>query len=151
MPIIKIGPKHQVTIPKDAFQRLHLESGDILEAHVEGKKLVLVPKRLTEKVPAVKLTSDEQKALSSTRRKILKIRKDLLHSRGLTLREAKAAAKVGLIDPDQMYWWLEEWQKSEREAEAEEKAGKSAGPFTSGDELLRSLEQDARRMRRKSA
>ena len=43
MAIIKIGPKHQVTIPKDAFQQLHLEAGDILEARVEGKKLLLIP------------------------------------------------------------------------------------------------------------
>lgn len=151
MAIIKIGPKHQVTIPKDAFQQLYLEAGDVLEAHVEGKKLVLVPKRLTEKAPAVKLSPDEQRALASARKKIFKIRKDLLHSRGLTLREAKAAAKVGLIDPDQIYWWLEEWQKHEREAEAEERAGKTIGPFTTADELFRSLEQGPRRMRRKSA
>ena len=151
MAIIKVGPKHQVTIPKYAFQKLRLEAGDILEAHVEGKKLVLVPKELTEKAPAVKLRPEEQRLLSSARKKLLKIRADLLHSQGLTLKEARLAAKVGLINPDQIYWWLEEWQKGEREAEAEERAGKSVGPFSSADELLPSLEEGARRMRRKSA
>lgn len=27
----KIGPKHQVTIPKSVFEALHLEVGDILD------------------------------------------------------------------------------------------------------------------------
>src|SRR3990167_8510723 len=103
MAIIKVGPKHQVTIPKDAFQKLRLEAGDILEAHVEGKKLVLVPKELTEKAPAVKLRPEEQRLLSSARKKLLKIRADLLHSQGLTLKEARLVAKVGLINPDQIY------------------------------------------------
>ena len=30
MPITKISPKHQITIPKDAFEKLGLEVGDII-------------------------------------------------------------------------------------------------------------------------
>ncbi|MBW1716838.1 MAG: AbrB/MazE/SpoVT family DNA-binding domain-containing protein, partial [Deltaproteobacteria bacterium] len=31
MPITKISPKHQITIPKEAFEKLRLEVGDFLE------------------------------------------------------------------------------------------------------------------------
>ena len=57
MSTTKIGFKHQVTIPIDAFERLHLEVGDVLEAEVQQGKLILVPKKLTEKAPIPKLTA----------------------------------------------------------------------------------------------
>jgi len=43
-----------------------------------------------------------------------KIQWDLLHAKGLTNEEARVAAKAGLNDPEQMYWWTEAWQKGER-------------------------------------
>jgi antitoxin MazE len=49
MPAIKIGPKHQITIPKDAFDLLHLEVGDFLDTHVKDNVLILVPKKLVPK------------------------------------------------------------------------------------------------------
>jgi AbrB family looped-hinge helix DNA binding protein len=46
----RIGPKHQITIPKDVFDALHLDVGDILEAEVESGKSFWrqnnLPKRL---------------------------------------------------------------------------------------------------------
>ncbi|MCK4618216.1 hypothetical protein KAT45_04845, partial [Candidatus Aerophobetes bacterium] len=57
----------------------------------------------------------EQEILSRAKKKIGQIQKDILHSQGLTKEEAKVASKVGLIDPDQAWWWVEEWQKGERE------------------------------------
>ena len=101
MSTTKIGPKHQVTIPKDVFDELSLDVGDILEAEVEGGKIVLVPKQLTAKAPVPKLTSNEQTTLARARVKVHKIQKHLESARGLTDAEADVAAKAGLIDRDQ--------------------------------------------------
>jgi AbrB family looped-hinge helix DNA binding protein len=143
----KIGPKHQITIPKDVFEALRLDVGDILEAEVESGKIVLAPKQLTEKAPVPKLTPKEHKLLLRARQKIEKIRKDMPSSRGLTEEEADVAAKAGLIDPSQRWWWTEEWQKGEREAESEIRRGRTTGPFSTADELLAHLHQSARRKR----
>ena len=32
MPAVRIGPKHQVTIPKEVFEALNLDVGDFLDA-----------------------------------------------------------------------------------------------------------------------
>lgn len=117
MPLVKIGPKHQVTIPKEVFDKFHLKPGDILEATAEGGKIVMIPRELTAKAPAPSLNKKEQEDLLKAKEKVEQIQKDILHSRGLTNEEIKVACKVGLIDEDQAWWWTEEWQKKEREAE----------------------------------
>ena len=42
----RIGPKHQITIPQDAFQQLGLQPGDFLEVQVRGEILYLIPQKL---------------------------------------------------------------------------------------------------------
>lgn len=147
MAATKVGPKHQVTIPRDVFDTLKLEVGDLLEAGVDQGKIVLVPKRLADKAPAVALTAQEQRLATSARKKIAQIRKDLVRSKGLTLGEANVAADAGLIAHDQIWWWTEEWQKGEREVEAGLKAGKTIGSFTNADELIASLHKGTRRLK----
>ena len=49
MPITKISPKHQITIPKDAFEKLGLEVGDFLEVEAIEEGLLLIPKKLISK------------------------------------------------------------------------------------------------------
>lgn len=138
MATVRVGPRHQVTIPKKAFLALKLDVGDLLEAQVEQGKLVYVPKRLVEKAPVPKLTLQEQKILARARKKIERIKKDLLHVRGLTLKEAQLAVKVGLIPKDQAYWWMEEWQKGEREAEADTRAGRVKA-FDTVEDFIKNL------------
>jgi AbrB family looped-hinge helix DNA binding protein len=46
MAIARIGPKHQITIPEEAFQRLGLQAGEFLEVQVRGDVLYLVPQKL---------------------------------------------------------------------------------------------------------
>lgn len=70
------------------------------------------------------LSRAEQKILIRARAKIERMRHDLLHSKGLTREEARVAAKAGLIDLDQSYWWTEGWQKGERAAERDARVGK---------------------------
>ena len=50
------------------------------------------------------------------RNKITKIQTDQKNSIGLTKKEAQIAVKLGLIDKDQVWYWLEHWQKDERKA-----------------------------------
>lgn len=49
MAAVKIGPKHQITIPKEVFDKLHLEVGDFLSASVQDNAIVLIPKKLVAK------------------------------------------------------------------------------------------------------
>ncbi len=49
MPITRISPKRQITIPKEAFEKLQLEVGDFLEADVTEEGLLLIPKKLISK------------------------------------------------------------------------------------------------------
>jgi AbrB family looped-hinge helix DNA binding protein len=49
MPAIKIGPKHQITIPREVFDSLHLEVGDFLDTQIKDNAIILVPKKLVPK------------------------------------------------------------------------------------------------------
>lgn len=49
MPAVKIGPKHQITIPREVFESMRLEVGDFLDTHVKDNAIVLVPKKLVPK------------------------------------------------------------------------------------------------------
>ena len=49
MPAVKIGPKHQITIPKEVFSSLNLEVGDFLDTRVQDNTIVLIPKKLVAK------------------------------------------------------------------------------------------------------
>lgn len=141
MPLVRIGPRHQITIPKEIFDALALEPGGVLEIAAREGKAVLIPKQVAAKAPAPKLSGAEQKLLASAKQKIGAINQDMLNSVGLTRAEADVAAKAGLIDPDQKYWWLEDWQKGERQAERDEREGRVSGPFTTAEELLAHLHQ----------
>jgi len=49
LPITRVSPKHQITIPKEAFEKLRLEVGDFLEVNVTEEGLLLIPKKLVSK------------------------------------------------------------------------------------------------------
>jgi AbrB family looped-hinge helix DNA binding protein len=144
MPAVRIGPKHQVTIPKEVFEALSLEVGDFLDATAQGGRIVLAPKQLAAKAPAPRLTSAEQRTLAQAKAKIERIQRDLLHATGLTEEEAHVAAKAGLIDPDQAYWWTEAWQKGERAAEADARAGRLLGPFATVEAFREGMKKRTR-------
>jgi AbrB family looped-hinge helix DNA binding protein len=136
MPLVKIGPKHQVTIPKEVFASLQLSVGDLLEVRAQNGNGVLIPKRVVETAPVPKLSNKEQALLASAKKKIAAINRNIRTAKGLTDPETKVAAKVGLIDPDQRWWWREAWQKGEREAEDDLINGRVSKPFHSADELI---------------
>ena len=144
MSAVRIGPKHQVTIPQPVRKALHLSAGDFLDAAAEGGRIVLTPLQVSAKAPAPRLTASEQKALLRARTKIEHIRKDLGRAKGLTRDEAAVAAKAGLIESDQQYWWTEEWQKGERAAEADRRAGRVLGTFDSVGAMKGALKRRVR-------
>jgi len=49
MPAVKIGPKHQIMIPREVFDSLNLEVGDFLDTKIQDNTIVLVPKKLVSK------------------------------------------------------------------------------------------------------
>jgi AbrB family looped-hinge helix DNA binding protein len=49
MPAVKIGPKHQITIPKEVFSSINLEIGDFLDTRFQGNAIVLIPKKIEAK------------------------------------------------------------------------------------------------------
>lgn len=60
MSVTKVGPKHQVTIPKDVFDRLRLEIGDYLDVRVKGSTVTMTPARVVPKDQAWFYTSEWQ-------------------------------------------------------------------------------------------
>ena len=144
MAAVRIGPKHQVTIPQPVREALNLSAGDFLDAAAEGGRIVLTPLQLSAKAPAPRLTASEQKVLLRARTKIEHIRKDLVRAKGLTREETAIAAKAGLIELDQRYWWTEEWQKGERAAEADRRAGRVVGSFDSVEGMKGALKRQIR-------
>lgn len=87
----RIGPKHQITIPKNIFDSLSLKVGDFLDAKIEDKAIVLVPQTL--------------------------------------------------IPKDQAWFWTEEWQKKEREADEAILKGDVMGPFSNIKDALKALKK----------
>jgi AbrB family looped-hinge helix DNA binding protein len=144
MPPVRVGPKHQVTIPQAVREALQLSAGDFLDAAAEGGRIVLTPLHLSARAPAPRLTTPEQRMLPRVRTKIERIRKDLVRAKGLTREEAAVAAKAGIIEPDQRYWWTEEWQKGERAAEADRRAGRVVGTFASVEAMKGALKRRVR-------
>ncbi len=73
------------------------------------------------------------------------IRKTLQLKPGDVLRVMVEDSRVvlipqSLIDPDQAWFWTEEWQKGEREADEAIRAGKLYGPFDSAEEMMAHFE-----------
>ena len=135
MSVVKVRPRHQITIPKEIFNKLHLEEGDFIEAKAEDQKIVLVPQKLSTKANVAPLTKQEQKILKRARAKIEKIKQDMVHSKGLSEEEIAVALKVRIIDNDQAWWWTEQWQKGERGAQKEINEGNLLGPFSTVEQF----------------
>jgi AbrB family looped-hinge helix DNA binding protein len=140
MPLVKIGPKHQITIPKSVFETLQLQVGDFLEIEVREGKGILVPKQVTEKAPIPKLSENEQRVLDSVKKMIKAIRSNPDSFTGLNKKEISVAVKVGLIDREQKWWWTEEWQKGEREAEKEIQQKELSEVAENANDFFRSLD-----------
>ena len=91
MPVIKIGPKHQITIPSQFFRDLDLKPGDLMEAQLGKGEIHLIPQKL--------------------------------------------------VPSDQAWFWTEEWQQREKEADEAIAGGELSEPFTTAGELIKHLHE----------
>jgi len=112
---------------------------DEINHYMKVAKAIQLTMELQEKIDVVYGKMAEQKALLRLKEKIKKIQTDLVHSQGLSSEEIELAVREGLIDPDQAWWWKEDWQKGEREAEKEIAQKEVSGHFKSVDELVEYL------------
>lgn len=61
MPLTRISPKRQITIPAEIFKELDLELGDYLESRAEDNKITLTPQKLIPKEQAWFWTKEWQR------------------------------------------------------------------------------------------
>jgi AbrB family looped-hinge helix DNA binding protein len=139
MPLRKVRKFFQVSLPAKLSKKFGIAEGDYVEMEETNEGILIRPVAVTTRVPAARLTPREQRMLEQAQAKIDKINAKLTSAKGLTKDEARVAAKAGLIDADQAWWWLESWQKREREAESDIRAGRVSGPFDSVEELIHDL------------
>ena len=85
---VRLGAKHQVTIPHRISRALQLRKGDHMIMRLVGRRVEMIPARL--------------------------------------------------VPRDQLWFWTPEWQKKEREADADIAAGRLK-EFESVDDLLKDL------------
>lgn len=85
---VRLGSKHQVTIPRRISKALHLKEGDHMLVRLVGGRVELIP--------------------------------------------------ASLIPREQLWFWSEEWQRKEREADEDIAQGKLKS-FETADELLKEL------------
>lgn len=138
MPLRKVRKFYQVSLPARLSKKLGIAEGEYVEMQETKEGILVKPVAVTERAPVARLTAKEQQILLKTREKIARIKKDLLSAKGLTAEEARVAAKIGLVDPEQAWWWLESWQKGEREAEKDLKAGRIK-EFKNVEDLIKDL------------
>lgn len=91
MPLVKVGARHQITIPKEIVEELRLKPGDYVEVDREGERIVIIPK--------------------------------------------------AIIDRQDAWFWSEEWQEKEREADQAIAKGEVIGPFESTEQALKALKK----------
>lgn len=138
MPLRKVRKFYQVSLPARLSKKLGIAEGDYVEMQETRDGILVKPVAVTERVPAARLTPTEQQLLLKAKDKIARIKKDLASAKGLTEEEARVAAKAGLIDLQQAWWWRESWQKGEREAEKSIRA-KKVKEFDTVEDLIHDL------------
>ena len=125
MSVVKVRPRHQITIPKEIFNKLHLEEGDFIEAKAEDQKIVLVPKKLVTKADVIPLSKEEQKRAIEAELFTEKILIDIMkegQKKGLFRpleRELLGAALKAMLQD----WYLKRWKYARRGIRVEKYAG----------------------------
>jgi hypothetical protein len=67
------------------------------------------------------------------------IRQKMKCRSGLTPAELRIATEAGLVDWEQRYFWVREWQAGEHRADEDERAGRISEPFQTTAEALEHL------------
>ena len=131
MAAIKVSITNEGHIPigPEVLARVYMRAGDEVEIEPVTRGVLLIKSRSL---------AQEETRLAQVKQKMARIRDNLATAEGLTRDEILLAAQYNLIDPEQGYWWSEEWQAGEREVERERETGRVAA-FESVDALLADL------------
>jgi AbrB family looped-hinge helix DNA binding protein len=138
-PLRKVRKFYQISLPTRLSKKFGIAEGDYVEMEEVRDGILVKPVSVTARVPAARFTLKEQKLLEKTADKITKINAALVSAKGLTKNEARIAAKAGLIEPAQSGWGMESWQKREREAEGDVRAGRVSRSFENVEALIKDL------------
>ena len=84
MSLVKVKKFAQVTIPADIRQKAHIDEGDYVEVKYEGNKIIIIPKRITDK--SVDWAKRFDEAISDVRKAAKKA--------GITEKKADEAVKT---------------------------------------------------------
>ncbi len=148
MPKTKVSAEQNVKIPKSILSKYRLKEGDVFTIRIVSGSIILTPEKLKNGKNLQKKRNGysnrkhsrrEQLLLESAKKKIAAINRNLRTARGLTEAETRAAAQAGVIDPDQRWWWTEEWQKGERKAQRDIETGRVSKVYDDVDEALQAL------------
>jgi len=144
MPKIKVSADRNVKLPKAILSKSRLKAGDSFTIRIVSGSIILTPEKFKNGKKKLNSqskhhTKPKQALLETAKKKIAAINTNLRTARGLTEAETKAAAQAGLIDPDQRWWWTEEWQNGERKAQRDIDAGQVSKVYDDVDEALQAL------------
>ncbi len=84
MPLVKVKRFAQVTIPTEIRKKANIEEGDIVDVKYEDNRIVIIPKRITDK--SVDWAKRFDEAISRVRTAAQKT--------GITEKDVDAAVKV---------------------------------------------------------
>ena len=84
MPLVKVKRFSQVTIPTAIRQKANIEEGDIVDMEYEDKRIVITPKRITDK--SIDWAKKFDEALSHVRAAAKKA--------GITEKDVEAAVRA---------------------------------------------------------
>lgn len=141
--IRKVRKFYQISLPARLGRKLGIAEGQYVQMEETQKGILVKPVSVKERVPIARFTKKEQRLLATAQGKMAKMRKDLCAARGLTKEEVQIGVKAGIIEQEQSWWWLESWQKRERDAEADIRSGRLVGPFDTAREAIRALTANA--------
>jgi len=137
-PLRKVRKFFQISLPARLSKKFGIAEGEYVEMQETKEGILVKPVEVSERLPVIRLNRKEQRLLADAKTKVRQINVDWLGSQGLSKNEARVAAKVGLIDSEQIWWWLESWQTGERAAEKDRKEGKTK-KFENVDDLIDDL------------
>ena len=126
---VNITSEGHIPLEPEVLASVYMRAGDEVEIEPVTRGVLLI---------RAKSLAQEEARLAQIRQKMARIQDDLAAAEGLTLDEILLAAQYNLIDPEQGYWWSEEWQAGEREV-VQEKETEQMAAFGSVDALLADL------------
>ena len=132
MPLSKIGERHQVVIPKEIFEKLKLKPGEYLDVQFKDQTVVMKPTKIT-----LRNTKISPKEIYRNIKRVW-LKKGWAKADDPDLDEKIAERVKAVIQKDQEWFWTDEWQDEEREADEDAKK-RGSKTFRDVEDLIREL------------